>query len=106
MPVIYLVLIWLHPGQSTALRDYERRAAAVMRRHGGAIERVLQPLGAGDDDAPDEVHLLAFDSAAGFAAFRADPALAELLALRDAAVSAARIYPLRDAPLAQYLAGA
>jgi hypothetical protein len=74
-----------------------------MARHGGAFERVFIPqdpgLGIG---APDEVHLLRFDSEAGFAAFRSDPALAHLAGLREEAVKSATVLPVAEVALDRY----
>jgi uncharacterized protein (DUF1330 family) len=101
----YLVLIHAHPDKQEVLRQYERQADPIMRRHGGGFERVLRPIkGADDPDTPDEVHLLAFASAEGFAAFRADPDLLPLRALREEAVRRAVVIAAADVPLARYLA--
>ena len=73
--------------QLVAFRRFEQSAAAIMARHGGAIERTV----AVDDPAAEhyrEVHLVRFPDAAAFAAYRADPALAALVPLREQAVVA------------------
>ena len=44
--VLYLALIYLHPGQQDALRRYENLALPVFRRHGGRFERILKPVDA------------------------------------------------------------
>jgi uncharacterized protein (DUF1330 family) len=103
--VFYLVFIWLNPGQAETLRAYERLAAPIMRAHGGELERVFhsaapdQPTG-----PPDEVHLLRFADPDGFERFRADPALQPAVPLREAAVRAVQLLPLREQDLGDYLA--
>ncbi|HYF65685.1 MAG TPA: hypothetical protein VD886_22845 [Herpetosiphonaceae bacterium] len=103
--MVYLVLIWLNPGQAETLRAYERLAVPIMRAHGGDLERVFQPDGEQPADAPDEVHLLRFADPGGLAGFRADPALQAGAALRAAAVRAAQFLPLREWNVDDYLAG-
>jgi hypothetical protein len=99
---VYLVSIGVHPGQEATLREYERHAVRVMRRHGGDFERVLRPAGPAGG-GPDEVHLLAFATPDGFARFRADPELERYRPLRDAAVRQVSVVALTDVPLAEYL---
>ena len=102
--MVYLVLIWLHPGQAETLRAYERLAVPVLRAHGGELERVFQPAGEQPEGAPDEVHLLRFAAAGGLAGFRADPALRPAAGLRAAAVRAVRFFPLLERDVGDYLA--
>lgn len=42
-PARYLALIYLNPGQRDRLRQYESQALPVIRRHGGAFERIWSP---------------------------------------------------------------
>ena len=100
---VYLVLISVHPGQLETLREYERRAVPVMRRHGGDLQRVLRPADPGGE-GPDEVHLLTFDAPDGLARFRADPELERYRPLREAAVRTVTFLSLTDTPVPTYLA--
>jgi hypothetical protein len=87
-PIVLLVQLFIHPGRAPELRRFETEAARIMRRHGGRIDRVIRPTGpARTDRLPHEVHVVSFTSAAGFAAYRADPELKALGALRDSAIA-------------------
>ena len=99
----YLVLIYLRPGQHEALRAYEREARPITARHSGRFELVLRPEAAAE--GPDEVHLLHFDRPDGFEAFRADPDLQRLAALRDAAVERAVVIAAEEIPVDAYFGG-
>jgi hypothetical protein len=100
---LYLVLIYLHPGQRDALRRYETLALPVFHRHGGQFERILRPAGAAaDPDAPDEIHWLRFDSAAGLDAVRRDPEMVALAPLRETIVRKALLLRVEDVPLEGY----
>ena len=100
----YLVLIYLHPGQRDALRRYERLARPVFHRHGGEFERILRPTptAGADLEAPDEIHLLRFDSPDGLDAVRRDPEMVALVPLREATVPQARLLRVEDVPLEGY----
>ena len=84
-----------------AFRAYEARAATIMTRHGGAIERAIAiPPVADDADAPwREVHVLRFPDDAAFAAYRADPGLRALAALRAAAITGTEVLAGHDLDL-------
>jgi hypothetical protein len=71
--------------------QFEHRAAAVMRAHGGRIEQTVV-LDA-DAAAPTlvEVHIVTFPDAAAWASYRDDPALRRLQGLRERAVVATEI---------------
>jgi hypothetical protein len=97
---LYLALIYLKPGQREALRQYENRALPLFRRHGGRFERILSPAALGaetpDPDAPDEIHLLRFETAAGLEALRSDPEMVALRPLRQAVIRKALLLPVED----------
>jgi hypothetical protein len=85
--IVLLVELFVHPGRVAEFRRFETEAARIMRRHGGRIERVIRPTGPGRRDAlPHEIHLVAFASAAGLEAYRADPELQALAPLRESAI--------------------
>ena len=103
--VRYLALIYLEPGQREALRGYERRVLPVFQRHGGAFERIWSPVGADRaPDAPDEIHLLRFDSETGLEAARSDPEMQALAGLRGTIVRKAVLVRVADVPLGPYFA--
>jgi hypothetical protein len=107
--VRYLALIYLEPGQREALRGYERRVLPVFQRHGGAFERIWSPAPADpgappDPEAPDEIHLLRFDSPTGLEAARRDPEMQALAGLRASVVRKAVLVPVADVPLGPYFA--
>lgn len=103
---LYVALVYLHPGQQEALRRYENLALPVFRRHGGRFERILSPWrGAGeqpDPDAPDEIHLLRFETAEGLDAVRRDPEMAALGPVRREIVRKALLLRFEDVPLERY----
>jgi uncharacterized protein (DUF1330 family) len=80
-----IVMLSVRPGELEAFRRYETEAARIMRRHGGALERVIV-LRRADDDPHKEAHLVTFPSEEAFAAYRADDELRALADLRERAV--------------------
>ena len=74
--IVLLVELFVHPGREAEFRRFETEAARIMRRHGGRIDRVIQPTGPAHGAVlPHEIHLVSFASAAAFEAYRADPEL-------------------------------
>jgi hypothetical protein len=78
--------------------EFERAAARILERHGGAIERTVVVDGDGAAEVFREVHIVSFADAAGFAAYRADPALAALAPLRAEAIVATEILSGEEGP--------
>src|SRR4051812_48337168 len=71
-------------------REYERTAARVMRRYGGAIARTAA-VKSMDPALLEEIHVVTFPDADAFAAYQRDPALAEAAPLRAASIAATRV---------------
>ncbi len=102
---LYLALIYLHPGQRDALRRYETLARPVFRRHGGRFELILRPApesGGAAPDAPDEIHLLRFETPDGLDAVRRDPEMVALVPLREGIVRKALLVRVDEVPLEGY----
>ena len=96
--MLLVVILTVRPGALDAFRDFERRAARAMARHGGAIERAIL-IPPGQPDSPiRELHLVSFPSPEAFAAYRADPALHALAALREAAVLNTEVWAGEEGP--------
>jgi uncharacterized protein (DUF1330 family) len=100
--LILVVLLTLRRDEREAFQAFERAAAAVMARHGGAIERTVAAIdGPEGTDGPAlerEVHLVRFPDAAAYAAYRSDPALQALAPLRERAIVATEILVGTDGP--------
>jgi hypothetical protein len=79
-------------------RAFERRAAAVMARHGGAIERTVVVPPARPGDCLREVHVVTFPGEAAFAAYRSDRELREIAPLRDESVVGTEVLVGEDGP--------
>ncbi len=77
-----------------AFRRFEHAVAAIMARHGGAIERALVLEG----EPLRELHLVRFPDAAALVAYRADPELEQLRALREAGCAATEIWSASEGP--------
>src|SRR5262245_27461292 len=77
----------MHPGRVAEFEAYERKAAQVMQRYGGVIQKVVRVSDANpsSDGQPFEVHVLGFPSLEAFHAYRAVPELAGFAAERSAA---------------------
>jgi uncharacterized protein (DUF1330 family) len=86
--IVLVVQLYVHPGRAAEFHRFETAAARIMRRHGGRIDRVIRPTGPARADAlPHEVHLVSFESVAGFEAYQADPELKTLGPLRESAIA-------------------
>ena len=98
MPHLTLVaILTVRRDHIAAFHRFEHAAAAIMARHGGAIERSV----AVDEPSAEhyrEVHVVTFPDAASFAAYRADPALAALASLREQAIVATELLLGEDSP--------
>jgi len=79
-------------------RAFEKHAAAVMKEHGGRIERTIVIAPEGSPDVIKEIHVLTFPDAEAFAEYRNDKRLAELAHLRDESVVHTELLAGEDGP--------
>jgi uncharacterized protein (DUF1330 family) len=98
--VLIVAVLTVRRARAEEFRRFETAAAQIMARHGGAIERTvrLDPAPADDPERFRELHLVRFRDAAAFGAYRADPELAALAPLREAAIAATEIWTGTDGP--------
>jgi hypothetical protein len=92
-----VVILTVRRKAADSFRAFERQAAAVMARHGGAIERTV--VVNSDADLFKEVHIVTFPDAAARAAYRKDPELAALLPLREMSVISTEVLIGEDGPV-------
>jgi uncharacterized protein (DUF1330 family) len=86
VPVTLVVILTVRCEALDAFRAYERKAAAVMARYGGAIERTVVTAPDGAGLSLKEIHLVTFPDEQAFSAYRRDAELGAVAHLRDAAV--------------------
>lgn len=84
--MLLVVTLQIRSQALDAFRQYERHAASVMERHGGAIERVIVLDADPDSGLVSEVHIVRFPDAASFQFYRSDPDLARHASLRQRSV--------------------
>ncbi len=79
-------------GKHAAFEEFERHALAIMKRHGGELLHVVEPVGMlPPGNLPDAVHILRFASQQSLEDYRTDPALVALAPLRAEAISATHL---------------
>lgn len=102
-PLYLVVSLWLRDGQQEAFEACERAAAAIIHRHGGAIERAVRPIPdatshAPGDDVPFEVHVVRFPSQAAFDAYQDDPQTRALASARAACIARTLVLRAEEGP--------
>lgn len=96
--MVIVVLLTVRREAIDTFRDFEHRAARVMARYGGAIERTVV-LANDRPDAPHrEVHVVTFPSANDFDEYRRDPTLQALAPLRAASVLETTVHIGEEGP--------
>ena len=94
--MIVVALLTVRREQLAAYHAYERAAAAIMARHGAAIDRVIALAPEGEHHR--EIHVVSVPSPAAWDTYRADPALAALAGDRAAVIVSTELWIGADAP--------
>ncbi len=89
--MILIATLTVHPDRIEAFRDYERKAARIMERHGGGIERAIELAPDPEDFYHRETHLVTFPDAKSLEAYRNDPDFKALASTREACILATAI---------------
>lgn len=84
--MILVAILTVRRDAIEAFRAYEARAAAVMARYGGAIERTVVTAPDASGSSFKEIHLVTFPDELALAAYRSDAELGTVAHLRDASV--------------------
>jgi len=84
--MVLVVILTVLEAKADDFRAFERAAARVMAAYGGAIERAIVVPPEPGVDTFREVHIVTFPDAEAFAAYRADPRMAEVRHLRESSV--------------------
>jgi hypothetical protein len=73
---VLVAVLTLSPEKAGLFHDYEQKAARIMARYGGGVERVMETAG---ESLLTEIHWVVFPTEEAFNDYQKDP---ELLALR------------------------
>ena len=92
-PIYRVVSLWIRLGAVAEFEAYERKAARIMRKYGGSIEKVIRTGQENSPEIPFEIHLVSFPGQEEFAAYRADLELVSLAADREAAILKTVVIP-------------
>ena len=92
-PLWIVALVEMAAGHTEAGGRYEDAVLALLSRYGGKVERRLRT-----GDGSTEVHILAFESRAGYEAVLADPERAAWRAALGAAAPTTRVLEVSDVP--------
>ena len=75
------------------LREYEKKALGIFKRHGGEVMVASSPLRVpGQRDIPDEIQILRIPDRAGFDAFMADPERAGMAEERERVIRKTEVF--------------
>jgi len=85
-PMLVVAILTVRREAVDAFREYETRAAEIMRDYGGRIERTVAVDPGGASDNFREVHVVSFPDAAAFGSYRNDARLAAIAYLRERSV--------------------
>lgn len=96
--MVLVLLLTVRPDRLDTFRAYERQAAAVMARHGGGIERVVEIPSEEEGGPYREVHIVTFPDEAAYQAYSADPDMANWRPLREASVIRTEIMKGEEGP--------
>lgn len=96
--MILVASLTVKPGAGEIFRDYERKAAAIMARHGGRIERTVTLDPSPEDAFFREIHVVRFPGPAALENYRNDPDFKALAPLRESCIASTEIRYGEDGP--------
>ena len=85
-PICRVVSLWIRPGSTAEFEAYERKAARIMQKYGGSIEKVIRIGQEGWSENPFEIHVVSFPDQEKFTAYRADPEVSSMASEREAVI--------------------
>lgn len=94
--LILLVILTSRTEAAAELERFERKASAILSRHGGRIERAIRLVGEDLEATFREVHVVSFPDEASLASYRLDPELTALQELRGRAIVSTEIFRGHD----------
>ena len=89
--IVLLATLTVHPDRVDVFHDFERRAAKIMAKHGGRIERAIVLDQDPEDHYYRECHVVSFPDRAALAAYRDDADFKALASLRESCILATAI---------------
>ena len=97
-PLTLVAILTVRKTFEEKFRAFERHAAAVMKAHGGQIERTIVVRPDGESDVFKEIHVVTFPDMRAFAAYRNDARLGEVAHLRAESVVNTEVLVGEDGP--------
>jgi uncharacterized protein (DUF1330 family) len=98
-PRLFIVaILTVHNGSRDLFREYETKAAIVIARHGGTIERTVTEEPPIPEQPVREVHVITFPDWQAFHSYRADPDLTSLAGMRAASIAHTELIFGREGP--------
>ena len=95
MRVVLCCQLWAHPGQESALVEYEDAVLALLPDHNATLVSRVRSDGA--EGHPLEIQVFDFPTQADLDGYLADPRRTALAKLRDAAVARTELFPVERA---------
>ena len=97
-PLVIVAILTPHSGSMEIFREYETKAAVVIARHGGVIERTVIEEPSEPAKPIREVHVVTFPNLEAFHSYRTDPDFASLADMRLASIAHTELLFGRDGP--------
>lgn len=88
-----VVLLFVDPEHVDDFEEFERRAATIMARYGGRIERRMVLETDEGSPRPHEIHVVTFPDEEAFDGYGADPETRAMAALRERVIRRTAIWP-------------
>lgn len=96
--LLVVAILTIAPDAVNQFREYETRAARILARYGGVMERTVEVEPSASREYMREVHVLSFPSKEAFASYRIDTELATLAELRAVCIAHTDILIGREGP--------
>jgi uncharacterized protein (DUF1330 family) len=97
--MMLVVILSVRSERVESFHEFERKAASIMARHGGSIERTVTIGPEGGDPFFKEVHIVTFPDEGSFAAYRNDEGFATVAHLREESIIETEILVGRPGPV-------
>ena len=91
--LLLVAIVEMAPGLEIAGQEYEDAVLALLDRHGGRVERRMR-----GTDSASEVHVIRFQSRAGYESFMVDPDRLAYRAKTGDAAPTTRVIEVHDLP--------